>query len=374
MGTLQLASIERAGESHEGEIYSCTFAPNGTFVLSAGWDGQLRLWDVATGQSLTSLRASPKPLSCCAFSPDGKQWLSGSMEGMLSFWDTVSHHCLQTFVAHTRPISAIQFAPNGAQLATASWDRQIALRKVGKEREIKNLTGHRDIVGGCRYTPDGGRLLSWSHDGTLKLWDTRSGDLIHTLDGHDDRVTAAAISPDNQWAVSGGRDGSVKVWDLNTGTAVTAVMQVAEIRGVFFLLDGQTVATVDQGGWLVLLSVPELELRSELDTGLKVMCGDLAPRGERIALGGEDGFVTVVDLEGFEDVPLLVTATQHVQTTSSFLGRFLGQKQTVTYSFTCPLCQSPGQSAKLPIEPISCPSCNRNLRLSYRAPQLQDLP
>src|SRR5262245_58723605 len=64
-------------ERHEGEVYSCGYTPDGALVLSAGWDGTLRLWDAATGELGMTLPASPKPLSCCACMPDGQQWLSG---------------------------------------------------------------------------------------------------------------------------------------------------------------------------------------------------------------------------------------------------------------------------------------------------------
>jgi WD40 repeat protein len=341
-------------------------------VLSAGWDGHLRLWDVATGQSLIALRASVKPLSSCAFTPNGKLWVSGSMEGILSFWDSVSHQCLLTFLAHTRPISSIHFAPDGEQMVTTSWDRQITLRKAGKEREGKGLPGHRDIVAGCQFSQEGSRLLSWSYDSTLQVWDAVTGNPLQCLAGHEDRVLAAALSPDGRWAVSGGRDGSVKVWDLATGTEERSVLQAAEIRGVFFLLDGQTVLTVDANGWVALLSVPTLELQSDLHTGLKVMCGDVSPRGNGIVLGCEDGFIAPVELEGFEDTPLYVSATRSLRTTSSLLGRLLGKTKTVdAYSYTCPACLNQVESLTLPAQPVPCPLCKRRLRIHQRTAQLQ---
>ncbi len=372
VAALRVANLDRSGEGHEGEIYGCAFAPDGAFVLTAGWDGQLRLWDISTGQSLMALRAGLKPLSCCAFSPDGKHWLSGSMEGMFSIWDSVSHQCLLSFIAHTRPISAIRYAPGGAQMATSSWDRQVVLRKVGKEREGKILAGHGDIVAGCRFNQDGSRLLSWCYDGELKVWDLQTATEVHSLPGHEDRATAAALSPDGRWAVSGGRDGSVKVWDLNHGSEVITVLQVAEIRGIFFMLDGQSIVTVDANGWVVLLSVPALELQSELNLGVRVMCGDLSASGDRIVLGCEDGQIALVELEGFEDAPLIVTPTQSTKTMSSFLGRLLGQSKTVTaFSYTCPACQNTVESLTLPTQPVPCRQCKRRLRINHRAVQLQ---
>jgi len=372
VGTLRLLEPEGLREGHAGEIYSCAFAPDGAFVLSGGWDGHLRLWETTGGMPVCGLRAGPKPLSCCAFTPDGKQWLSGSMEGLLSFWDAVSHQPTQTFMAHTRPISGIRYAPDGQQLATSSWDRQVVLRKVGKEREGRTLSAHHDIVAGCRFSNDGTQLLSWSYDGTLCHWDTQSGLLLHTLSGHDDRVTAAALSLDGRWAASGSRDGILKLWNLDQGLELVSVAQVAEIRSCFFLLDGQSLVTVDAKGWMVLLAVPSLELKFELNTGLRVMCGELAPTGNQIALGCEDGQVHFVGLEGFDDAPLVVTATQANRVTSTFMDRLLGQTRTVTvYNYTCPTCQTPVESSVLAAQPFPCPHCKRRLKFNSRVAQFQ---
>src|SRR4051794_6250807 len=155
VGTLRLLDAAATTERHDGEVYSCAYTPDGAFVLTGGWDGYLRLWDMASGDVRVSLAASPKPLSCSACSPDGLNWFSGSMEGLFTIWDGVSQQPLQSFVAHPRPISGIAFAPDGQRLATASWDRAVTLRKLGKEREGRTLSGHADIVAGCRFTVDG---------------------------------------------------------------------------------------------------------------------------------------------------------------------------------------------------------------------------
>jgi WD40 repeat protein len=372
VGTLRLLESEGLREGHAGEIFACAFAPDGAFVLTGGWDGCLRLWETTGGMPVCSMRAGPKPLSACAFTPDGKQWVSGSMEGLLGFWDVVSHQPSQTFMAHTRPVSAIRYAPDGLQLATSSWDRQVVLRKAGKEREGRTLSAHNDIVAGCRFSYDSMQLLSWSYDGTLCFWDTKGGMLLHTLSGHEDRVTAAALSVDGRWAASGGRDGVLKLWGLDQGLELASVAQVAEIRSCFFLLDGQSLVTVDAKGWMVMLEVPSLAPKFELNTGLRVMCGELGSTGNQIALGCEDGQLHLVGLEGFEDSPLVVTATQATRTTSTFLDRLLGTTRNVTvYNYTCPTCQTPVESKGLLAQPFPCPHCNRRLRFNSRVAQLQ---
>lgn len=359
-------------ERHEGEVYCCAYTPDGGFVLSAGWDGNLRLWDAGTSQSRLALPVSLRPLSSCACSPDGKYWLSGSMEGLLGLWEGVSQQAVFSFVAHTRPVSSIAYAPDGQSMVTASWDKQIHVRKVGKEREAKVFHGHQDIVAGCRFTHDGKQLISWSYDATVRLWDVALGHEVSRLSGHTDRVVALALSPDGRFALSGSRDATVRLWDLDGSNELATVNLGAEVRACFYLLDGQSVAIADAVGRLFLMSVPTFEVQYQIQTPFRVICGDLSPTGMQLALGAEDGLVHFVALDGFEDASLIVPATLGMREQPGLLDRFLGKTRMVkTYSYTCPSCRQVVETAQLPTAPVPCPRCNRLLRVSSRPPQLQ---
>jgi WD40 repeat protein len=352
-------------------VYGCAFAPDGAFVLSAGWDGHLRLWDASTGAAVTALQAGPKPLSACAVAPDGMHWLSGSMEGLMSVWDAVSHQSRQNFMAHIRPVSCIRFSPDGKRLVTTSWDRQVVLRLVGKEREGKVLSGHHDIVAGCRFTPDGKRLVSWSYDCSLRVWDGETGRCSATLSGHTDRVVAADVSPDGRAVISAGRDGSLIFWDLQERSQVTAV-RLGEPRACFFLPDGRSVATVDSQGWVLLLTAPGLEVQAELGTGVKPLCGDLGPAGSLIALGAEDGRVHLVGVDGLEGAPLVVTAFQTLKAKATGLGRLLGKAKLMpVFQFTCPVCRHAVEVHDLPRQSFACAKCGRQLRVDAKVRPMQ---
>jgi WD40 repeat protein len=360
------------GEGHGGEVFSCVWTADGAFVLSAGWDGFLRLWMTANGQPVSALQASAKPLSCCALTPNGASWVSASMDGTLSWWDAMSHQLKMNFLAHIRPISAIQFSPDGRSLATASWDRKLMVRKVGKEREGQSLHGHHDIVSGCRWFPDGKQLLSCSHDGTLRLWDAASGGELACFRGHAGRVTAACVSGDGRWAISVGRDGTIKVWDVPRRAEVRSVRMDAEVRGCWCLLDGESAVTIAADGWMALWSLPEFEVQAELSSDIRAMCGELSPSGTEIVLGSEDGRVHFVSIGGMEGVPILVTPTQMLKPKPGVLGRFLGtEARRKVYQYTCPACRHTEEVANLPSKTIPCPTCKRLLRVSSEVRQLQ---
>ncbi len=360
------------GEGHGGEVLSCVYSKDGAFVLSAGWDGCLRLWQTANGQLLTSLQTSVKPLSSCAIAPDSSAWLSGSMDGTLSWWNAVTHQMRLSLVGHIRPISTIQYSPDGRFLATASWDRKIQLRAIGNEREGQALSGHQDIVSGCRWLPDGKQILSWSYDATLRLWDVETCCEIARLTGHADRITSAHLSRDGRWAVSGDREGIVKLWDLGRREEAGTLQVKGEVRGCWHLPDG-TLATVVADGGLALWSTPNFELQAELESGIRAHCGDLSPSGSDLVLGSESGLVHFVKLSGDESTPLLTSATPVFKPKSGVITRFLGkQKISRSYQYTCPACGQTSEAPALSTDPIPCASCQRALRLIVNGAQLQE--
>jgi dipeptidyl aminopeptidase/acylaminoacyl peptidase len=373
VGTLRLLTTDEVPEGHAGEVFACSYSPDGALVVSAGWDGALRGWDAGSGMSLVSISAAAKPLSACAVTPDGKSWWAGSMEGMLTAWDPASQTPLWTFMAHTRPISAIRFAPDGQTLATTSWDRQVALRKTGKEREPRVLAGHTDIVAGCCFAAGGRQLLSWSYDGTVRLWDVTTGREVALLGDHGTRVTAGDVSPDGHWAVTGGMDGNLKLWSLTDLAEADAAVLPAEVRGLFHLSDGSSFVAVNADGLLTLLSAPNFEVHDQLALEVKTQCGALAPLADQLALGGDDGRVRFVAVEGFEETAVPVTVAQGVRVTSTGLDRLFGRTRSLpTYRFACPACRQETEgTGAAPAGEFACPACGRRLRVAGTMPQMQ---
>jgi WD40 repeat protein len=350
---------------HGSEVCSLAFTPDGGFVLSGGWDGQLRLWEVSTGAQVTALCASAKAISACAVAPDGRQWLAGALDGMLSSWDPATHRQLAVVLAHTRPVSALLFTADGRSLVTASWDRSLGVWQRVLAHDGRLLTGHDDIVAGCRLTPDGGHLFSWSHDGTARVWDLARGAAVVTLRGHTDRVTAGAVAPDGVGAATGARDRVLTLWDLTTERPAQSACLGGEVRACFFLPDGESLVSIDNHGRVVLHALPDLDQRQELATGQAVQCAELAPAGGTIALGCADGRVRLVAVDGLDAAALLVTPT-HKRLAPSRLRRLFGGRHVRhAYACTCPSCRHafdlPGAALG---QAASCPACRRQLRLS----------
>jgi hypothetical protein len=82
-------------------------------------------------------------------------------------------------------------------------------------------------------------------------------------------------------------------------------------------------------------------------------------------MGGEDGRLSFVAVDGLDAAALLVTPTQ---TTHESRGRwrlFGGRRVTHAYACTCPSCRHAFElPTAAPGQATSCPGCLRTLRLS----------
>ena len=145
---------------HSGHVNSIAFPPDGRTLASGSDDQTVKLWNVATGQTLGTLAAyakdpgKPTPVSSVAFSPDGRSVAASSGNDVkIKLWDVLSGHLLQTFKS-----------------------------SYGGMHGSRVFTGRRTLATG-------------GFDNSIKLWDITTGGLVHNLVGHSYWVEAIAFSP-----------------------------------------------------------------------------------------------------------------------------------------------------------------------------------
>lgn len=157
------------------------------------------------------------------------------------------------------------------------------------------LDGHRAPITTVSFSPDGKRLATAGSDRAIKLWG-RDGTLLATLAGQPASARMVVkFSPDGRWLASSGEDG-LKIWTPTGKLKCKFSTHIKGIWGFDFSSDSQTVVV---GG----LSSSKIEIWSVqgqpvgiIDTGGQpsgVRSIAYSPKGDRIALGGNDGTVTL---------------------------------------------------------------------------------
>lgn len=177
---------------HRGAVLDVRFSRDGAICVSAGADGNVRLWSAA-GDSLGELRvpspeanANPVEAQSVAFSADGQQVAAGMGDGRIHVWSTSDRGLLRTLEGHSP-------GPSGLH-------------------SIRNLAA----VGN-------NQLLSCGADGTLKLWNLNDGALTRTFAGHapnqygNAAIRSFAWNAASQQLVSTGADDTIRFWDFERG-------------------------------------------------------------------------------------------------------------------------------------------------------------
>jgi WD40 repeat protein len=91
----------------------------------------------------------------------------------LKLWDVATGAEIATLKGHTGPVADVVFSPDGARIASASHDKTVKLWDAATGEETLTLKGHTGRVASVAFSPDGSRIASAGEDRTVRLWDAR---------------------------------------------------------------------------------------------------------------------------------------------------------------------------------------------------------
>jgi small GTP-binding protein len=154
---------------------------DGNLLLSAGDDGTIRVWDLATRQCTRVLEGHTQLVTCLSLSSAGSMLLSGSRDQSIRLWDLHSGLCIQTYVAHTDTIKILAWHPEENVFASAGDDRWLRLWDVRSGALLRVLDGNEaDIVGlavehGTVTASDNTKIYAWNIQNVIPAGEQQDG-------------------------------------------------------------------------------------------------------------------------------------------------------------------------------------------------------
>ena len=209
------------------EVSSVCFDHKGKRLVT-GAPSQLELWDVASGNLLTSYPSTGNLLphieriAALAISPDD-QLLASASSLRVKLWDLSRGVLLREFKGHERRIGDyLLFSSDGKMLLSAPATR--AHSAVVWDVATGEVLFSPRLSGMCNlaFSLDGTQLACIS-DGSTKeykitIYDTASGKERSVLSGHDNYVKCLAFTADGKKLVSGSVDKTIRLWDVVDGS------------------------------------------------------------------------------------------------------------------------------------------------------------
>jgi WD40 repeat protein len=268
------------------ELGQALSSDGATFLGFAG-EGQLRLWNTATGREIATFDAYATDPSInhahmhrMALSADRKilAWTTGPM---VMVWDVATGKLqFKDFKAHPWS-SAIALSPDGKLLAfhrggpphvVQFWDWKA-------HKMIAELEGFQGNVQTLAFSPDGNLLATGDEQAIIRLWDVTTQEEIGTFKGHGGAINALAFAPDGRWLYSASWDGVTRRWKPSRKADPDTIREDIALYPVRlgFSVDGRSLFMAS----ISKTSPSRMELiRSDLPGGhQRVQFGERIPRG-----------------------------------------------------------------------------------------------
>jgi WD40 repeat protein len=285
------------------------FSPDSSMLISASFDGAVRLWSVTrkprendTRTFALDRRVASGPVDSVSLSPDGRHFMTIFTNGMLSLSELPSFKESPRFFAPVNAVRSFAIAAGGKLAGYVSTNGEVVVRRedTGQtknlgipcanesyQRSAFSLDGKHFAKGGRKevavcdletgkwrvfpaaaernlfflgLSPKGEKMVASYFEGTIKYWDLSKENPGVTLKGHDFQINNTAFTADEKTLISVSHE--IHFWDLATG----------KIR--------QT-----------------LQPRSALFRALAI-----SQDGTRLAVGAADGFINIWDLNSMQEV------------------------------------------------------------------------
>ncbi|KAK4064104.1 hypothetical protein Purlil1_14133 [Purpureocillium lilacinum] len=211
-------------------VHSIAFAPDGRrLVVSVdSTNDAVRVCDLRTGRISQTMQSHDGPVCKAVFSTDGKRLISASFDGSVRIWPAESSHPYGSHLGYGGKTDSLALSSGGRWFASASEQDGYRLRiwNTANVEDVQELHGHNSSVRAIDFSANDQWLASGSANGTTRIWDVSRGRCVRLLTGQAQPVHSVAFSPNIRSLISGLEDGTVELWDLLHGSCWQFLLMV----------------------------------------------------------------------------------------------------------------------------------------------------
>ncbi len=212
-GRLALRSLDgsasnRLVRAHRGVVAMTAFSPDGSQLATAGWDGEVQVRDVRTGELVARHPGRVNAVISLVFSPDGTWLAAGGWDGGLLVWKPDGTNLPPGLKAGGAALRWLGFAPDNSRLYASGHDKRVHVWRLPEarlEREIP-VRHHANLA----LSPDGGRLVL-AQPQQIRILETRDCQDVATLSVPNEEGHFTAFQPGGATLIRVSSE-SIRVW------------------------------------------------------------------------------------------------------------------------------------------------------------------
>jgi WD40 repeat protein len=257
--------LKVALKGHEASASSAAFNPDGTLMATGGADKVVIIWDLKKALTLGgwgpegvikhTLRGHVMGVQKVRFTPDGKWVVSAGEDGVVKIWNVETGELARTISAHSMTINSLAMSPDGKTLATTANDwknrkpSEIRFWDFDTGNEKFRLPDQRANVQDIAFSHDGKKFITAEQgENQVQIWDLTAQRVIKKLQASAP-ARCIAVTKDGRHLAVGTARGQVQVWDTTTWEELSVLKGHAQNRNgldVNFAHDGSIL--VSAGG------------------------------------------------------------------------------------------------------------------------------
>jgi WD40 repeat protein len=319
---------------HTSEVTAVQLSADGKRLVTHWGYGQIAVWDVATRRRIRVMK-DPKRVHDAALLNHGRMLASANMQGQLTLWNVATGSQIASAAEHVNFIYRVQHSNDGKSLYTCGgdgtirvwplptedgtlagrvrgWDNLQTIPRVvnrGTFRTIPQAGGPQERVFDGIASPDFRTLAVVGRDGLVRILNANTFATVKELKGHTGSVRSAAYSPDGRLLATAGDDKTVRLWDVNTGNDTVLRGHEGRVVDVVFTPDGNRVISGDSLGHIDIWDVKAGKVVATFrNQQVELSKLAISPDGSLLAVGA---FSNEIDLWRLRDRKLLTTLTGH---------------------------------------------------------------
>lgn len=206
----------------EGSPVDLKFSRNGKLLVAGGGrgakSGKVIVWDVVTGERLTTVGDEYDTVLAADISPDQSKVALGGPGRLVKIYSTRTGELQHKIKKHTDWVNALAFSPNGQWLASADRNGGLSIWDPDNGQEVFTLAGHRSSITAVSWRDDSKILASCSEDGTVRWWEMQEGKQAKNWNAHNGGALDVSSAHDGR-LVTCGRDNQITLWDTSGSKA-----------------------------------------------------------------------------------------------------------------------------------------------------------